>query len=59
MCFNEECPQAPSSSANRTSRKAYDRWVKTNEKVRVYILLSMSNVSAKKHESLAMRLWIH
>ena len=33
--LTEECPQTPASNANRTSRKAYDRWVKANEKARV------------------------
>ncbi|KAA0040310.1 gag/pol protein [Cucumis melo var. makuwa] len=49
----EECPQTPTSNVNRISRKAYDRWIKANEKARVYILASMSDVLAKKHESLA------
>ncbi|TYJ98341.1 gag/pol protein [Cucumis melo var. makuwa] len=49
----EECPQTPGSNTNRTSREAYDRWVKANEKARVYILSSMTDVLAKKHESLA------
>ncbi|KAA0041679.1 gag/pol protein [Cucumis melo var. makuwa] len=37
---------------NRTSREAYDQWVKANEKSRVYILASMSDVLTKKHEFL-------
>ncbi|XP_038882362.1 uncharacterized protein LOC120073628 [Benincasa hispida] len=49
----EECPQAPASNANRTIREAYDRWAKANEKARIYILASMSDVFAKKHEYLA------
>ncbi|KAA0025345.1 gag/pol protein [Cucumis melo var. makuwa] len=49
----KECPQTPASNANRTSRKAYDRWVKANEKARVYILASVTDVLAKKQESLA------
>ena len=51
--LTEECPQTLTSNANQTSRKAYDRWVKANEKVYVYILASMTDVLAKKHESLA------
>ncbi|TYJ96447.1 gag/pol protein [Cucumis melo var. makuwa] len=51
--LTEECPQTLASNANRTSREAYDRWIKANEKARVYILSSMSDVLAKKHESLA------
>ncbi|KAA0034961.1 gag/pol protein [Cucumis melo var. makuwa] len=52
--LTEECPQTPTSNANRASRKAYDRWIKENEKAHVYILASMSDVLAKKHEFLAM-----
>ncbi|XP_050944117.1 uncharacterized protein LOC127150415 [Cucumis melo] len=51
--LTEECLQTPTLNANRTSRKAYERWIKANEKARVYILASMSDVLAKKHESLA------
>ncbi|XP_050947436.1 uncharacterized protein LOC127151492 [Cucumis melo] len=51
--LTEECPQAPASTANRNVREAYDRWVKANEKARVYIIANMSDVLAKKHESLA------
>ncbi|KAA0046128.1 gag/pol protein [Cucumis melo var. makuwa] len=51
--LTEECPQTSASNINRTSREAYDRWIKANEKARVYILASMSDVLAKKHESLA------
>ncbi|KAA0035676.1 gag/pol protein [Cucumis melo var. makuwa] len=51
--LTEECPQTPTSNANRASREAYDRWIKANEKARVYILASMSDVLAKKHECLA------
>ncbi|KAA0035908.1 gag/pol protein [Cucumis melo var. makuwa] len=49
----EKCPQTPALNANRASGEAYDRWIKANEKARVYILASMSDVLAKKHESLA------
>ncbi|XP_050938509.1 uncharacterized protein LOC127148520 [Cucumis melo] len=51
--LTEECSQTPASNANHTSWEAYDRWVKINEKARVYILASMLDVLAKKHESLA------
>ncbi|XP_050938521.1 uncharacterized protein LOC127148523 [Cucumis melo] len=51
--LTEECPQTPASNANPTSRKAYDRWVKANEKACIYILANMSNLLVKKHESLA------
>ena len=51
--LTEECPQAPALNANRTVREAYDRWVKANDKARVYILASMTDVLAKKHDSIA------
>ncbi|KAA0033557.1 gag/pol protein [Cucumis melo var. makuwa] len=51
--LNEECPLTPTSNANRASWKVYDRWIKANEKARVYILASMSDVLAEKYESLA------
>ncbi|TYK23167.1 gag/pol protein [Cucumis melo var. makuwa] len=51
--LTEECSQTPTFNANQTSWKAYDQWVKSNEKVRVYIdLANMLNVPEKKHESL-------
>ena len=49
----EEFPQNPASNANQTSWEAYDWWIKANEKARVYIIANMSDVFAKKHESLA------
>ncbi|XP_022159023.1 uncharacterized protein LOC111025468 [Momordica charantia] len=51
--LTEECPPAPAPNANRTVREAYDRWVKANDKARVYILASISDVLSKKHERLA------
>ncbi|KAA0042102.1 gag/pol protein [Cucumis melo var. makuwa] len=42
--LTEECPQTLSSNANQTSREAYDRWEKANEKAYVYILASMTDV---------------
>ncbi|TYK05033.1 gag/pol protein [Cucumis melo var. makuwa] len=53
FALTEECPQTPTLIANRTSQEAYDRWIKVDEKVRVYILASMFDVLTKKHESLA------
>ena len=48
--LTEECPPNPNSNANRTARDAYDRWIKANDKARVYILASISDVLAKKHD---------
>ncbi|KAA0066490.1 gag/pol protein [Cucumis melo var. makuwa] len=47
----EECPQVPAANATRTVREPYERWAKANEKARAYILASLSEVLAKKHES--------
>ncbi|KAA0063164.1 gag/pol protein [Cucumis melo var. makuwa] len=54
LLTSQKLNSAPTSNANRNVREAYDRWVKANEKARVYILVSMSDVLAKKHKSLAM-----
>ena len=48
--LTEECPSNLSSNANQTVRDTYDRWIKANEKARVYILASISDVLAKKHD---------
>ena len=46
----EECPQVPTTNATRTIREAHERWVNVNEKVEAYILASLYEVLAKKHE---------
>ncbi|XP_038885939.1 uncharacterized protein LOC120076247 [Benincasa hispida] len=51
--LTEKCPPVPSSNANKNVRDAYDRWIKTNEKAHTYILANISNVLAKKHESMS------
>ena len=48
----EECPQVPAANATRTVREAHECWVKANEKAWAYILASLSEVLAKKHESI-------
>ena len=48
----EECPPVPARNAPQTVRDAYDRWTKANDKARVYILASLSDVLAKKHEAM-------
>ncbi|TYK08144.1 gag/pol protein [Cucumis melo var. makuwa] len=47
----EVCPQVPAANATRIVREAHEHWVKANEKARAYILASLSEVLAKKHES--------
>ena len=48
--LTEEFPPNPTSNANKTVWDAYDRWTKANEKAQVYILASLSDVLAKKHD---------
>ncbi|XP_022154837.1 uncharacterized protein LOC111022000 [Momordica charantia] len=48
--LQEDCPQAPAPNATMAVRNAYDRWIKANDKAKVYILSSISDVLAKKHE---------
>ncbi|TYK11909.1 gag/pol protein [Cucumis melo var. makuwa] len=46
----EECHPFPTKYASQSVRDAYDRWTKANDKARLYILASMSNILIKKHE---------
>ena len=48
--LTKECSRNPSSNATRTVRDAYDRWIKENDKARVYILANIFDVLAKKHD---------
>ena len=48
----EECPQIPAQNASRNVLDAYEKWMKTNEKARAYILANLSEVLAKKHETM-------
>ena len=50
----EECPPVPASNASQIVRNAYDRWTKANERPRVYILASLFDVLAKKHEAIVI-----
>ena len=52
----EECPPIPARNASQSVRDAYDRWTKANDKARVYILASLSDVLNKKHEAM-MNAW--
>ncbi|XP_038896580.1 uncharacterized protein LOC120084835 [Benincasa hispida] len=47
----EECPPVLNSNANRNVRDAYDKWIRANEKAPAYILANISDVLARKHES--------
>ncbi|KAA0064290.1 gag/pol protein [Cucumis melo var. makuwa] len=46
----EECPPLPTKNASQSVRDAYDCWTKANDKARLYILTSMSDILSKKHE---------
>ena len=50
----EECPTVSARNASQTIRDAYDHRTKANKKVWVYILASLSNVLAKKHEAMVI-----
>ncbi|XP_038887277.1 uncharacterized protein LOC120077468 [Benincasa hispida] len=50
--LNEECLLPPSSSENQTFWNAYDRWIRVNDKARIYILASISDILAKTYESM-------
>lgn len=50
--LTEECPHIPARNAPQTVKDAYDRWTKANDKAKVYILASLSEVLAKKHEGM-------
>ena len=61
----EECPQVPATNATRIVWKAHEHWVKAhehwvkaNEKAQAYILASLSQVLAKKHESMLTAHWL-
>ncbi|TYK02509.1 gag/pol protein [Cucumis melo var. makuwa] len=46
----EECPPFPTKYASQSVRDAYDCWTKANDKARLHILASMSDILSKKHE---------
>ncbi|XP_074559221.1 uncharacterized protein LOC141815202 [Curcuma longa] len=48
--LTEECPSEPPSSASRSVREIYDKWVIANNKAKGYMLAGMSDVLRLKHE---------
>ncbi|GFP83350.1 hypothetical protein PHJA_000478400 [Phtheirospermum japonicum] len=50
--LEEECPQRPEEGADKAQRVAYDKWVKSDEIARCYILASMSNVLQHQHQTM-------
>ena len=51
--LTEECPPAPDSVSSKVEDEAYQRWCKTDELAKCYILASMPNVLHHQHESMA------
>ncbi|XP_038880435.1 uncharacterized protein LOC120072089 [Benincasa hispida] len=50
--LTKEYPLVPGSNANLNVRNAYERWIRANEKARAYIIANISDVLAKKNESM-------
>ncbi|XP_038887089.1 uncharacterized protein LOC120077266 [Benincasa hispida] len=50
----EECLQVPTVEAFENVHDAYDRRVKANEKAWEYILARLSEILAKKHETMVI-----
>ncbi|XP_038889320.1 uncharacterized protein LOC120079230 [Benincasa hispida] len=50
--LTEECPSVFARNVSQALKDAYDHWTKASDKARVYILASLSNVLAKKHEAM-------
>ncbi|XP_022153956.1 uncharacterized protein LOC111021343 [Momordica charantia] len=50
--------KAPESDATKFVCGAYDRWTKANSKARFYVLASISDVLANKHEIMITALQI-
>ncbi|KAA0040410.1 gag/pol protein [Cucumis melo var. makuwa] len=46
----EECPPFPTKYASQSVKDAYDLWIKANDRARLHILTSMSDILSKKHE---------
>ena len=42
--LNQPCPNFPSLDAPSEEKQRYDRWHKSNEMAKCYILVSISNV---------------
>ncbi|XP_038895760.1 uncharacterized protein LOC120083926 [Benincasa hispida] len=50
--LTKKYPPVPGPTASRNVREAYKKWTKANNKSMVYILASLIEVLAKKHESM-------
>ncbi|XP_038877282.1 uncharacterized protein LOC120069564 [Benincasa hispida] len=51
--LTEECPPVSGSNANRNVQETYVIWIRANEKACAYIPTSISDVLAKKYESMS------
>ena len=50
--ITKKCSPAPGSNVAKNVRDAYDRWIKVNDNAKVYILAGLTEVLAKKHETM-------
>ncbi|XP_038885778.1 uncharacterized protein LOC120076068 [Benincasa hispida] len=50
--LTEECP--PGTNVSQNIHDAYDRWIKANDKPKVYILVGLTEVLIKKNETMTI-----
>ncbi|XP_024038254.1 uncharacterized protein LOC112097301 [Citrus clementina] len=50
--LTQPCPPVPADDAHRNQRRLYEKWQKTNEMPKCYILASISNILQTKHQNL-------
>ncbi|KAG8661844.1 hypothetical protein MANES_01G044150v8 [Manihot esculenta] len=50
--LSDVCPKKPSEGASEEVTKAYQKWVKADEKARCYIMASMSNVLQHQYQNM-------
>ncbi|XP_038891642.1 uncharacterized protein LOC120081034 [Benincasa hispida] len=48
----EECPLVFEPNASRNVSDAYEKWIKANDKAKVYILVGLTKVLIEKHETM-------
>ena len=48
----KECPPQPVANATRTVREAHEKWISDNEKTRIYLVASMTEVFYSKQETM-------
>ncbi|XP_073133349.1 uncharacterized protein [Henckelia pumila] len=50
--LTEQCPSMPTAESTTAQMQAYDKWVRSDEMARCYILGSISNVLQQKHQNM-------